>query len=130
MSTRRIPEFATFDEHLVVDADAQLAYWRAHLRTLHGCEDLRFEDAKPAIKLGIDACLRARGRDLEEVLDDLEPRYRRLRGASRLEWSGARPLIEAVWTRIWSRSGEAEPSPPRVPGFIATARAPAALSAA
>jgi len=131
VSTRCMPEFATFNEHLVVDADAELAYWRAQLRTVRGCEDLRYEDAKPAIKLGIDACLRARGRDLDEVLDDLEPRYRRLRGASRLEWNGARPLIEAVWARIWNGDGDRPLDlPSAAPAFGSAARGSAALSAA
>lgn len=95
--------FETLQEiALVVDADAELAHWRNQFRELPHCRKLRWDDVKPALKLGIDACLKANGRDLVEMLDELEIRYRRTGKESRLEWAQAREVVAAVWVRIWS----------------------------
>ena len=88
----------THEIALVVDADAELAHWRSGFRELP-----RWDEVKPALKLGIDACLKANGRDLTEMVDELEARYRRTGNESRLEWSQARELVAMVWVRIWEQ---------------------------
>lgn len=96
--------FETLQEiALVVDADAELAHWRGQFRELPHCRKLRWEDVKPALKLGIDACLKANGRDLTEMLDELETRYRRTGKESRLDWQQARDVVAVAWVRIWER---------------------------
>jgi len=94
------------DRHiaLVVDAEAELAHWRAHFRELPHCRNMRWEDVKPALELGIDACLKARGRDITQMLDELEIRYRRTAKDSRLDWVHAREVVAAEWVRIWDQN--------------------------
>ncbi|MEI2430898.1 MULTISPECIES: hypothetical protein [Lysobacter] len=89
---------------LVVDADAELAHWRSGFRELPHCRSLRWDEVKPALKLGIDACLKANGRDLTEMVEELETRYQRTGNESRLSWSQAREIVAIVWVRIWEQS--------------------------
>lgn len=93
---------------LAVDSEAEIAYWRGQYRELPHCAAARWEDIEPALKLGIDACLKAAGRDLTEMLDELEIRYRRTHSGSRLEWAEARDVAAAAWARVWSQ----KPLPP------------------
>lgn len=88
---------------LAVDSDAEIAYWRVRYRELPRCAEARWEDIEPALKLGIDACLKAAGRDLLEMLDELEVRYRRTQSGSRLDWVQARDVVAAAWVRVWSQ---------------------------
>lgn len=92
------------DVGLVVDSDAELSHWRANFRELPHCKHVRWDDVKPALKLGIDACLKANGRDITEMLDELMVRYRRTASESRLEWNQAREVVAAVWVRVWEQN--------------------------
>lgn len=89
---------------LVVDSEAELGHWRAHFRDLPHCRHMRWDDVKPALKLGIDACLKANGRDITEMLDELMVRYRRTASESRLSWDQAREVVAAVWVRVWEQN--------------------------
>ncbi|BAV97926.1 hypothetical protein [Lysobacter enzymogenes] len=89
---------------LVVDAEAEIAHWRARYRDLPHCRYMRWDDVKPALQLGIDACLKANGRDVVEMLEELETRYRRTGKDSRLDWRYAREVVAAVWVRIWDQN--------------------------
>ncbi|MFK3648814.1 hypothetical protein ACI2IY_10285 [Lysobacter enzymogenes] len=89
---------------LVIDSDAELAHWRANFRALPNCQHMRWDDVKPALKLGIDACLKANGRDVVEMLDELTVRYRRTASESRLSWEQAREVVAAVWVRVWEQN--------------------------
>ncbi|WP_394540215.1 hypothetical protein PRJ39_06455 [Lysobacter enzymogenes] len=89
---------------LVVDADGEIAYWRARYKDLPHCRHMRWDDVKPALQLGIDACLKANGRDIVQMLDELEIRYRRTGKDSRLDWFHAREVVAAVWVRIWNQN--------------------------
>jgi len=89
---------------LVIDSDAELAHWRANFRALPHCQNMRWDDVKPALKLGIDACLKAQGRDVVEMLDELTIRYRRTASQSRLGWDHARDIVAAVWVRVWEQN--------------------------
>lgn len=88
----------------VLDLDSELAYWRNHYRGLVDRPGLRYSDYEPAVKLGLDAYMRSRGRTLEEMQDDIGVCYRRTRGASRLDWDEARTVVEAAWGRLAQRS--------------------------
>lgn len=85
---------------LVVDVEAEIAHWRARYRDLPQCRHMRWEDVKPALQLGVDAYLKASGRDVVEMMDELELRYQRTGKDSRLDWSQARDVVAAVWVRI------------------------------
>lgn len=89
---------------LVVDVEAELAHWRVHFRELPHCCNMRWDDVKPALKLGIDACLKARGRDIVEMLDELMTSYRRTAAGSRLDWNHAREVVAAAWVRVWEQN--------------------------
>ncbi|MET4728006.1 hypothetical protein ABIE09_001813 [Lysobacter enzymogenes] len=98
------------DRHiaLVVDAEAEIAHWRSRYKDLPHCRQMRWDDVKPALQLGIDACLKANGRDVVEMLEELEARYRRTGKDSRLDWFHAREVVAAVWVRIWDQNRSKE----------------------
>lgn len=100
---RCIPQTHASNDEFVIDYEAELSHWRTHYRSLPGCAHLRMDDVRPAIKVALDACLRARGRGLEQMWDALQARYQRLRERSCMEWPQARGVIEAVWTRVHER---------------------------
>jgi len=87
----------------VIDMDSELGYWRGHYRGLPGGSALRYGDYEPAVKLGLDAYMRAHGRALEEMETELEACYRRTRGASRLEWEQARAVVRLAWNHLHLR---------------------------
>lgn len=89
---------------LVVDSEAELAHWRTGFRSLPNCQNLRWDDVKPALKLGIDACLKANGRDIVEMLDELTARYQRTASESLLGWDQAKEIVAAAWVRVWEQN--------------------------
>lgn len=89
-----------------VDLDSELSYWRAHYRLLFGRPGLRFSDYEPAVKLGLDVYVRSQGGDWPAAEDDLlRDRYRRVHGASRLEWDDARAVAAAACERVQRERG-------------------------
>lgn len=87
----------------VVDLESELGYWRGQYRTLPGSTALRYRDYEPAIKLGLDAYVRSRGRELRDMEEELIACYRRTRGVSRLEWEHARVIVQLAWEHLRSR---------------------------
>lgn len=87
----------------VVDMDSELGYWRGHYRGLPGGSALRYGDYEPAVKLGLDAYMRSNGRALDEMDIELEMRYRRTRGGSRLDWDQARTIVRLAWNHLHLR---------------------------
>ncbi|MFK3648590.1 hypothetical protein ACI2IY_09115 [Lysobacter enzymogenes] len=87
----------------VVDLDSELGYWRGHYRGLPGGSALRYGDYEPAVKLGLDAYMRARGRRLDDMEHELEICYRRTRGLSRLDWEQARAIVRLAWNHLHLR---------------------------
>lgn len=83
-----------------IDLDSELGYWRRQYRHLTARGGLRFGDYEPAVKLGLDAYMRARGRALHDIEDELRIRYARVRGASRLDWDKARAVVFATCERL------------------------------
>lgn len=101
--TRHEASHEASNDGFVIDYEAELSYWRTHYRLLPSCAHLRLEDVRPAIKVSLDACLRSRGRSLDEMWESMQTRYQRLRERSCLEWPQARALVEAVWNRLHDR---------------------------
>lgn len=89
--------------HGVIDMDSELVYWRGEYRVLVDRPGLRYSDYEPAVKLGLDAYMRSQGRSLREMETELSACYRRVRGASKLDWDEARPMVEAAWHRLEQR---------------------------
>ncbi|WP_394537322.1 hypothetical protein PRJ39_14185 [Lysobacter enzymogenes] len=83
-----------------VDLDSELSYWRANYRVLFGRPGLRFSDYEPAVKLGLDAYVRGQVEGGPELEEQLRDRYRRVHGASRLDWNDARAVAVAACERI------------------------------
>lgn len=88
-----------------VDLDSELSYWRAHYRVLFRRPGLRFSDYEPAVKLGLDAYVRARIDDRPPAEEELRDRYRRVHGASRLDWNDARAVAAAACERVQRERG-------------------------
>ena len=89
-----------------VDLDSELSYWRANYRLLFGRPGLRFSDYEPAVKLGLDAYVRGQAEDWPELDEQLRDRYRRVHGASRLDWNDARAVAVAACERIQRERGQ------------------------
>lgn len=89
-----------------LDLDSELSYWRAHYRLLFGQPGLRFSDYEPAVKLGLDAYMRGQIEDRPLADDELRDRYRRVHGASRLEWNDARAVASAACERLQRERGQ------------------------
>ncbi len=87
----------------VIDMDSELGYWRGHYRGLPGGSALRYGDYEPAVKLGLDAYMRSRGRAIDDMEDELEACYRRTRGPSRLDWAQARAVVRLAWNHLHLR---------------------------
>ncbi|SDY65549.1 hypothetical protein SAMN04487939_104279 [Lysobacter sp. yr284] len=87
----------------VIDMESELGYWRGHYRGLPGGSALRYGDYEPAVKLGMDAFMRSRGRGIDEMEDELETCYRRTRGISRLDWQQARAIVRLAWNHLHLR---------------------------
>lgn len=87
----------------VIDMDSELGYWRSRYRGLPGGSALRYGDYEPAVKLGMDAYMRSRGRSIDEMEDELEICYRRTRGISRLDWQQARAVVRLAWNHLHLR---------------------------
>ena len=97
------PQAAFEPAALALDLDAELGHWRRHCAELPLRRARAFEDVEAAVKLGLDACLRSRGRDpaelRDELHDELQARNRRLAGASPVSWDEAYAIAIAVWRR-------------------------------
>ncbi|MET4726905.1 hypothetical protein ABIE09_000699 [Lysobacter enzymogenes] len=89
-----------------VDLDSELSYWRANYRALFGRPGLRFSDYEPAVKLGLDAYVRSLIEDRAQGEDELRDRYRRVHGASRLDWDDARAVAAAACERLQRERGQ------------------------
>ncbi|WP_206860745.1 hypothetical protein [Lysobacter changpingensis] len=84
-----------------VDIDEEISYWMRHYRNY--VPRFRSEDYLPALKLGLDAYLRGHGQDFDDMADNLQLCYVRVRGNSRLDWNEALPVAMAAWTRLSER---------------------------
>ena len=85
-----------------VDMEDEIAHWMRHYRNY--VPGFRSEDYLPALKLGLDAYLRGHGQDFDDMADNLQLCYARVRGRSRLDWNEALPVAMAAWTRLAERS--------------------------
>lgn len=88
-----------------VDLDSELEYWRRTYARQTEHSGLRYGDREPAVKLGLDAYVRSRGRSMDDMEEELHACYERTRGASRLDWEQARAVVEAAWQRVVRNGG-------------------------
>lgn len=90
-----------------VDMDSEFRYWQLFYRDSEHNER-RAQDFEPAIRLGLDAFVRARGRPLYQIEQELRQSYERTCGDRGLDWRQARPVVEAVLRRLsqqYNRTG-------------------------
>jgi hypothetical protein len=85
-----------------VNMEEEIAHWMRHYRNY--VPGFRSDDYLPALKLGLDAYLRGHGQDFDDMADNLQLCYARVRGRSRLDWNEALPVAMAAWTRLAERS--------------------------
>jgi len=83
-----------------LDLDSEMKHWRGHYRGLVDRVGLRLCDYEPALKLGLDAYMRGHGRSLDEMEEELRACYKRVRGASKLDWDEARSVVAAAYARV------------------------------
>src|SRR5688572_11157615 len=85
----------------LLDPAAEEAYWRENYQTQPyyeaGCT---YDDYHPAYRTGWEGRARFTGRRFEDVEPELEARYNRSRGSSRLDWSRCRQAARAAWHRF------------------------------
>lgn len=90
-----------------VDMESEFRYWQKFYRDSEH-DGRRVQDLEPAIRLGLDAFVRARGRPLYQIEQELRQSYERTCGDRGLDWRQARPIVEAVLRRLsqqYSRAG-------------------------
>ncbi|WP_226470294.1 hypothetical protein [Luteimonas panaciterrae] len=80
--------------------ESELHHWRGVYGDPSGGQIMARIDFEPAVKLGLDAFLRAGSKTMCELEEGLSQSYERTRGDSRLEWQQARPIVEAVMRRL------------------------------
>ena len=89
---------------VMVDIDAELAYWRdilpsTELRSL----PLRFEHLIPTIKFGYDCYLLYHRQPLAELLPSLRTRYQsQVPDKDQLDWRWADQILRHTWGRMLS----------------------------
>jgi hypothetical protein len=82
-----------------VDMDSEFRYWQQFYRD-NEHDRYRTQNFEPAIRLGVDAFVRARGRPLYQIEQELRQSYERTCGDHSLDWRQARPIVEAVLRRL------------------------------
>lgn len=87
---------------VLIDIDAELAYWRAVLPTTEfGRVSLPFEHFAPTIKFGYDCYLLYPKRSLAEALPDFRERYMtQMPVHQQIEWRWADQIIRHSWGRL------------------------------
>lgn len=104
---------ANIEPPCTVNLDQELMYWRDHyLGSPFYRSGMDFDDYGPALKLGIHAFLKSRGRSYDELTSHLGEAYERTRGASRLEWPEGCVATAAAWQRMSIRYPAADGSRP------------------
>ena len=75
-------------------------YWRSRFSAEPYYENGRlYEDYAPAYRTGYEARNAQDGQSFEQAEADLQARYLRYRGTSRLDWAHARAPTRAAWDR-------------------------------
>ena len=84
-----------------IDAAAEERYWREqYLSQPYYDATLTFDDYLPAYRLGYEGYDRYRGRDFDEVSQELRNEYDAGRGNGRLAWERAKDAVRAAWDRV------------------------------
>ncbi|WP_242108282.1 hypothetical protein [Luteimonas aquatica] len=99
-----------------VNMEAELGRWCDRYREFALGMGMRRSDYVPAVKLGIDAYVRAHGRPVDALKTELMGCYLRTRGVSRLSWDQAWPVVETVWRGLQKQgAGAFRHAAPAVP---------------
>ena len=84
-----------------VNPSFEEGFWRGqYTREPYYTQNLAFEDYEPAYRLGHEATQSYQGKRFEDVEPDLQSRYDRQRGDSRLTWAEAKAAVKAAWNRV------------------------------
>jgi hypothetical protein len=84
-----------------IDPTAEEAYWsQNYTREPYYERGYSFADYHPGYRTGWEGRARYQGRTFDEVENDLEFDYARIRGKSRLEWEKNRHAARAAWERF------------------------------
>lgn len=80
-------------------------FWRGRFSAEPYYENGRvYEDYAPAYRTGYELRTEQNGKSFEQAESDLQARYLRDRGASKLEWAQARAATRAAWDRAERRN--------------------------
>jgi hypothetical protein len=108
-----IREIHASSQDVVLDIEAELAYWRTCYtkRPFHQ-SGVPFEAYVDTLKFGYDAYLLYYRHDLELLLPALKERYeQRLPPELRLDWRRTQNLIKATWQRMHTCRSLADATP-------------------
>jgi hypothetical protein len=85
----------------LLDPAAEEAYWRENYQTQPYYEPgYTYDDYHPAYRTGWEGRARYTGRPFDDVEAELEARFNRSRGSSRLDWRRCREAARAAWHRF------------------------------
>jgi hypothetical protein len=89
-------------QDVMLDIDAELRYWRGCYRqSAFHRTPTEFDDYIPTLKFGYDAYLLNHHRNLEELMSNLERRYRRVVPQwQQLDWSLGQAVVRETWKRM------------------------------
>jgi len=84
-----------------IDPTVEEAYWQnAYSKESYYQAGLTYDDYAPAYRTGYQGRAQYAGRKFDDVGRDLEARYNREKGASKLSWENAKRATRAAWDRI------------------------------
>ena len=76
------------------------SYWRGRFNNEpYYTQGMIYDDYGPAYRAGYEARVEHHGLSFEQAELDLQNRFMRARGTSRLDWPQARPATRAAWER-------------------------------
>jgi hypothetical protein len=77
------------------------AYWRKqHTEQDYADKSRPFEHYAHAYRTGYEAAEEHRGKEFEDVEDDIALNYEQARPAHAVPWDQARPAVKAAWDRL------------------------------
>lgn len=84
-----------------IDPKVEDAYWqKAYAKESYYQAGLTYDDYAPAYRTGYQGRAQYAGRKFNDVERDLEARYNREKGSSKLGWENAKRATRAAWDRI------------------------------
>lgn len=85
----------------MADFKEEEAYWREHhAGQSYADQNRSFEDYAAAYRMGYDAAVKHRGKNFEDIEDDVALDYAKAHPGDALPWDHARPAVKAAWDRM------------------------------